>query len=148
MKPEHGIADRDIELRTSFLPSTPLAMLLLVGKDATYYVVDEEYNLQGQPLEVSDLWSGPHPGIPYVLEPGMRDIRYDSYPRPMVTKKVRLSSVAGADAAFMVTARIGVVKGWQGGRVYINEWKELFAPLTDAESLEYRYIGHLEDDAP
>ena len=141
-------------------------VIVPVGPDATYYLANEEYDLplrfefegnvisgegvdlQGRPFEVGDLWSGPHPGIPYVLEPGMRDIRYDSYPRPMVTRKVRLSSLVGADAASAMAARVAGVKGWQGGRFYINEWKEIFAPLTVTGGLEYRYIGHLEQDDP
>ena len=141
-------------------------VIVPVGQDATYYLADEEYDLplrfefegnvisgegidlQGRPFKPGDLWTGPHPGIPYVLEPGMKDIRYDSSPRPMVTKKVRLSTLVGVNAASAMAARIGRVKGWQGGRFYINEWKEMFAPLPTTGSLEYRYIGHLEDDDP
>ena len=141
-------------------------VIVPVGQDATYYLADEEYDLplrfefegniisgegidlQGRSFEVGDLWSGPHPGIPYVLEPGMREIRYESYPRPMVTRKVRLSQLVGIDAASAMAVRIGGVKGWQGGRFYINEWREIFAPLTIAGGLEYRYIGHLEEDDP
>ena len=141
-------------------------VIVPVGQDATYYLADEEYDLplrfefegnvisgegvdlQGRPFGDGDLWSGPHPGIPYVLEPGMRDIRYDSHPRPMVTRKVKLSSLVGANAASAMAGRIGGVKGWQGGRFYINEWKEIFAPLNATGGIEYRYIGHLEGHDP
>lgn len=141
-------------------------VIVPVGQDATYYLADEEYDLplrfefegneisgegidlQGRPLDPGDLWTGPHPGIPYVLEPGMRDIRYVSSPRPRVTRRVRLSALAGDDAASAMAARIGSVKGWEGGRFYVNEWKEMFAPVTYAGDLEYRYIGHLEEDDP
>lgn len=44
--------------------------------------------------------------------------------------------------------RIGRVKGWNGGRFYVNEWKEIFAPVNESTGLEYRYIGHLDDDDP
>ena len=44
--------------------------------------------------------------------------------------------------------RIGKVKGWGGGRFYINEWKEMFAPLNRGGHIEYLYIGHLDEDDP
>ena len=162
----------DIKIGAGGIPNGPFyineygQVVVPVGQDATYYVSNEVYDLplrfefegnlisgqgidlQGRPIEVGSLWSGPHPGIPYVLEPGMRDIRYDSNPRPQVTKRVRLSAQVGAGAAAEMALRIGNVKGWGGGRFYINEWKEFFAPLTVNEGLEYRYIGHLEEDDP
>ncbi len=44
--------------------------------------------------------------------------------------------------------RIGSVKGWNGGRFYVNEWKEIFAPVNEVTRLEYRYIGRLDDSEP
>ena len=162
----------DIKIGVGGSPNGPFyineysQVIVPVGQDATYYLADEEYDLplrfefegntisgegidlHGRPFEAGHSWSGPHPGIPYVLEPGMRDIRYDSHPRPMVTRKVKLSSQVGVDEAAEMAARIGGVKGWQGGRFYINEWREIFAPLIVTGGIEYRYIGHLEEDDP
>lgn len=141
-------------------------VIVPVGQEATYYLAAKEYDAplrfefegniisgegvdwQGQPLAHGDTWRGPHAGIPYILEPGMADIRYESNPRPMVTRKVRLSSIVGREAASQIARRIGGTKGWQGGRFYINEWRQLFAPVTTDDNLEYRYIGLLEDDEP
>ena len=40
------------------------------------------------------------------------------------------------------------MKGWSGGRFYVNEWREIFAPLMAPDGLTYRYIGHLDWDEP
>lgn len=108
----------------------------------------EGVDLTGRPLSPGDIWDGPHPGIPYILKAGGGDVYYKAQPRPNVTKRVKLSSEIGADAARVFAERIQAVKGWQGGRFYINEWKELFAPVDDADGLTYVYIGHLNEDDP
>lgn len=141
-------------------------VIVPVGEDATYYLAADHYDmplrfifeghvlsgegvdLNGQAIEPGDLWVGPHPGIPYVLEVGGRDIRYESEVRPQVVRKRRLSSFVGAAAAASMAQRISGVKGWNGGRFYVNEWKEIFAPVNVSSGLEYRYIGHLEDEDP
>jgi hypothetical protein len=133
--------------------------------DGTYYLADQydaplEFkfegkilsgrgvDLDGRALEPGDLWTGPHPGIPYVLTAGGGDIYYRSQPRPLVTKDVRLSSSVGADRARAMADRIQGVKGWQGGRFYVNEWWEIFGPVDGGGGLEYRYIGHLDETDP
>ena len=141
-------------------------VIVPVGDAAEYYVADDIYglplkfefegnilsgegvDLQGIPVEPGNLWVGPHPGIPYVLRAGGDDIYYDSSPRPFVTKRSLLSGHVGVDSAASMAMRIRSVKGWQGGRFYVNEWQEMFAPVSTQHSLEYRYIGHLEANDP
>ena len=137
--------------------------VLVPVADGTYYVATESYDaplefqfegktlsglgvdLEGRPLEPGDLWVGPHPGIPYKLRAGGGDIYYASHPRPFVERKMWLSGPVGPDAARALASRIQQVKGWHGGRFYINEWWEMFAPVDGRGSLEYRYIGHLDE---
>lgn len=163
----------DIKVGVGGTPNGPFyinefgQVIVPVGQSATYYLADQEFDMplqfefegniisgedidfQGNQLEPGSLWAGPHPGIPYILEPGGRDIRYDSNPRPRVTKKVALSSHVGQDEAMSMAKRISQIKGWAGGRFYINEWKAIFAPVegTSREYI-YKYVGHLEDDDP
>ena len=44
--------------------------------------------------------------------------------------------------------RISEVKGWTGGRFYINEWRQMFAPVNSANGLDYVYIGYLDSEEP
>src|SRR6266540_3593163 len=96
--------------------------------DGTYYLADENYDaplefefegkvlsgrgvdLDGRTLDPGDLWTGPHPGIPYILKAGGGDIYYRSHPRPFVTKDVKLSALVGSDAANALADRIQQVK--------------------------------------
>lgn len=102
----------------------------------------------GRSLLPGDTWHGPHPGIPYILKAGGGDVYYRSQLRPNVTKNVTLSSAVGTAAARAFADRVQTVKGWDGGRFYINEWRELFAPVNQRDALTYVYIGHLDDDDP
>jgi len=142
-------------------------VIVPVGPGATYYLAGEYdlplrflfegrvlsgegLDLDGKPLEPGSIWVGPHPGIPYILMAGKDDVYYDAAVRPDVTRRMKLSSAdgVGPDAAAAFAERIKRVKGWTGGRFYINEWREIFAPINKATGLEYRYIGHLELDDP
>jgi hypothetical protein len=136
-------------------------VIVPVGPEAEYFLAGEyegllrfEFEghvLSGEPiardggeLRPGDLWEGPHPGIPYVLTADGRDIYYVSEPRAYVTKQVRLSSQVGAPDASVLARRIQQVKGWGGGRFYVNEWCEMFAPISDSSGLRYRYVGSLD----
>jgi hypothetical protein len=136
-------------------------VIVPAGPDARYYLAGEyegemeftfegnllsgrAVDLDGRALEPGEIWTGPHPGIPYVLRAGGGDIYYTSVPRENVTKKEWLSKHVAADAAKAFAARIQDVKGWAGGRFYVNEWQEMFAPLSTAEGLHYVYIGRLD----
>ncbi len=46
----------------------------------------EPIDLQSNPLSPGDAWVGPHPGIPYKLKAGGKDIEYSFSPRPNVEK--------------------------------------------------------------
>ena len=52
-------------------------------------------DLKGNPLSPGDTWVGPHPGIPYVLCAGGKDIKFTIAPRPNVEKDIKLSKVLG-----------------------------------------------------
>lgn len=138
------------------VPAGPLATYYLAGEyDMPLrfefegkILSGEGVDLDGQPLEPGDLWTGPHPGIPYRLKAGQRDIYYKRFPRPGVETRPQLSASIGPQAAAAFAGRIQQVKGWQGGRFYINEWREIFAPVSGGNGLEYRYIGHLELGEP
>jgi hypothetical protein len=140
-------------------------VIVPVGSAATYYLAGEydmplefEFegkiltgegvDLDGRPLEPGDLWTGPHPGIPYRLMAGQRDVYYRAFPRPNVQIRPRLSASVGPGPASAFAGGVQAVKGWQGGRFYINEWREIFAPVSSEDGLEYRYIGHLDLDEP
>ena len=108
----------------------------------------EGVDLDGRRLDPGDVWEGPHPGIPYILKAGGGDVYYRSHPRPNVTKDVTLSSAIGPQAARDFADRIQAVKSWQGGRFYINEWSQIFAPVDRGEGLTYIYVGHLDENDP
>jgi hypothetical protein len=103
--------------------------------------------LSGARIQPGDVWVGPRPGIPYVLKASGDDVYYRMSPRPNVTRDVYLSRDVGREAARALAQRVRMVKGFQGGRFYINEWRQMFAPRTSgAAGLEYVYIGELHAD--
>lgn len=99
--------------------------------------------LDGRRLIVGERWEGPHPGIPYVVAAAGDDIYYETRPRPNVTKKVRLSSVAGPARAREVARQVTGAKG-ASGRFYVNEFHHVFAPQGDTVPLRYVYVGKLD----
>ncbi len=133
----------------------------VVGEEKDYYLAGE-YNksiefkfegnilsgdakdLNGNPLKPGDMWIGPHPGIPYVLKAGGKDIYYKYWVRPKVEKEVKLSDTLGREAQKVATD-IAKLKGSAGGRFYVNEFKQIFAPKTGEQGLEYIYIGKIDD---
>lgn len=141
-------------------------VIVPVGGSAEYYRAEDHYDLPlkfefegreitgdavdstGRPLEPGDLWTGPHPGIPYRLTAAGNDIYYDFSPSPNVKRRVALGSIVGPAAADAMAQRVRNIKGWHGGRFYINEWSEMFAPVNQSGGWEYRYIGHLEENDP
>jgi hypothetical protein len=104
----------------------------------------EAIDFEGNPLVSGDTWTGPHPGIPYVLTAGGNDIRYTIEPRPNVTKHVKLSEAIGAEAARTVAARIRSVRGFQSGRFYVNEFRAMFTPIQEGQDWRYVYVGQLD----
>lgn len=135
-------------------------VLVPVGPDADYYLAGEydrelvfdfegkrlsgdAVDLNGRRLQRGDEWEGPHPGIPYVLAAGGRDIYYNARPRKNVTKQVKLSAAIGPERAASFARQIGEIKGFQGGRFYVNEWRHMFAPVGREGEWRYVYLGGL-----
>ena len=52
----------------------------------------------------------------------------------------------GAKEARKLANRLAAIKGSQGGRIYINEQCEFFAPRTESSGMPFVYLGHLDDD--
>ncbi len=103
----------------------------------------EAIDLEGNPLAPGDTWTGPHPGIPYLLSAGGDDIKYTIQPRPNVEQERKLSKVIGRDAAQAVASTIRSVKGYAGGRFYVNEFRTIFAPIQEGRDWRYVYVGQL-----
>lgn len=101
-------------------------------------------DLDGRPLKPGDEWLGAHPGIPYVLKAGGNDIAFKRPLRPNVTREELLSRHTSPKEASELARRIQAVKGFQGGRFYINERRHLFCPLYAGGEVSYLYIGDLE----
>jgi hypothetical protein len=97
-------------------------------------------------LRPGDEWPGPHAGVAYLLCAGGDDIRYELRQGNRITE-VRLSDVVGEKEAKKTAARVSAVKGSMGGKFYINEQCEMFAPVQSNGSWIFLYIGHLEDSA-
>ena len=100
-----------------------------------------------QGLDPGDPWPGPHVGIRYTLMAGGGDIRYELRSGRTI-REHWLSDDVGPRPANELARRIARVKGNSGGRLYINEACEMFAPLGGAEGgVEYTYLGPLADSA-
>jgi hypothetical protein len=104
----------------------------------------EAVDLEGNPLSPGDRWVGPHPGIPYTLAASAKDVRFTMCPRPNVEKDVKLSKAIGAERAQAVAAKIAAVKGYGGGRFFVNEFLSIFAPMQESGEWIYTYVGKLD----
>ncbi len=102
--------------------------------------------VNGNALKPKDKWLGLHPGIPYILAAGGNDIRYTKEIRPNVTRNVLLSKFLGKETAKYVANMIREVKGYGGGRFYVNEFCSIFTPINEADKIDYIYIGQLDLD--
>jgi hypothetical protein len=92
-----------------------------------------------------DVWTGPHVGIPYTLNANASDIRYEATFGSTVERR-ELSGAVGSDQASRLASRLGGYKP-SGGRIYINECREFFAPVEGVDGWCYVYLGPLADDA-
>jgi hypothetical protein len=79
-----------------------------------------------------------------LLAAGGDDIRYTIQPRPNVEKDVKLSNVIGPAAGRAAAANIRSVKGYAGGRFYVNEFRTVFAPIQEDGEWRYVYVGQLD----
>jgi hypothetical protein len=87
--------------------------------------------------KTGDPWRGPHVGIRYTLTPDGRNVYFKRPVRKGVLRKELLSSYADAS---VVTSLARLVKQ-QGGRLYINEARVLFTPVTKEGKVSYVYLG-------
>ncbi len=94
-------------------------------------------------LRPGDPWPGPRVGNRHMLMAGGMDIRYERR-EPRMFTEVRLSDHIGSDLAADAAGRVARVVGRSGGRFYVNEGGELFAPARD-EDAAATYIGNVED---
>lgn len=105
----------------------------------------------GKPLKPGDPWRGPRPGVAYILAAGGKDIKYEcqAYDHstnkimPDAVRKVLLSKV-NASAVESATRPIRAIKGYSGGRFYVNETGAMFAPVREDDGLNYIYCGQLD----
>ena len=123
------------------------------------HITTKPLGADGQPLKPGDKWYGPRPGIPYVLAAGGGDIYYetpaltDTDPpavRPRMTRKVLLSRVVAEKSAVARAVKpVADLRGYQGGRFYVNEHGAMFTPMTagDGNGLDYVYCGQIDRSA-
>jgi hypothetical protein len=103
----------------------------------------------GALLKPGDRWSGrPRPGIKYTLKAGGADVEYEREITPGRSRVVRLSKVVSPADARQTARKIAAVKGNKGGPFYVNEFRALFGPVTDAAGLDYLFIGVLAETDP
>lgn len=122
------------------------------GKSLSSKAID----LDGNELNPGDSWVGPRPGIPYVLAAGGADIYYKSpaltedeppQVRPSMMRKIQLSKVLRDKAAVGWAVRpVANIRGYNGGRFYVNENGAMFSPKQsgDGNGLDYIYCGQID----
>jgi hypothetical protein len=139
------------EYRDVLVPDTINGGCVYAGN----YTRDLEFDYNGilitprapQDLRPGDPWPGPHAGIRYTLAASGGEIRYELKSGRNIRERW-LSDDVGRSAADELARRVATIKGNSGGRFYVNEACEIFAPLTRAEGgVEYVYIGPLADSA-
>lgn len=92
-------------------------------------------------------WNGPRPGIPYVLAASGDDVYFETEVAKNRVRKYPLSEAVGKVSARGLARRLAPHKGAGGGRIYINEACEFFAPVLGAEGdYDFRYLGPLGAD--
>ena len=96
-------------------------------------------------VEPGDAWPGPHVGILYKINATCSDIFYESK-EGKITRRVELSEFEDAADVKRLAGRLAAHKGDGGGRIYINECGEFFAPPRAGES-GHTYLGALDEDA-
>jgi mRNA-degrading endonuclease RelE of RelBE toxin-antitoxin system len=89
-----------------------------------------------------DVWPGPHVGIKYTLAAGASDVRYEEETPRGTLRRVCLQDHHASGDLSDVLEMCRSVKP-NGGAIYVNEARELFAPVDDGKGYKRRYIGHL-----
>ena len=106
----------------------------------------EANDLEGRPLSPGCTWVGSQQGIRYKLCAGGEDIEYSISIRPRVTRDIKLSDEIGRTRAKRVAVESGIlqVKGSAGGRFYVNEFLNVFAPREEENTTQYIYCGRID----
>jgi mRNA-degrading endonuclease RelE of RelBE toxin-antitoxin system len=134
------------EFRHVLVPTPAGTEVLYAG----VYTRDLEFEFENAlispvaPLNIrpGDTWPGPHVGIKYTLAAGATDVRYDAETERGTIRKVCLTDQYSPAELSDLLHMFRRVKP-HGGAVYVNEARELFAPVDDGSGYERRYIGHL-----
>lgn len=93
-----------------------------------------------------DEWEGLHHGIPYIITAHADDIYYKKIESDGITEtKVKLSKYQDKRVVQKICRMIAEQKGDEGGKFYINEYRQLFYPKTEQNITNYYYIGELEN---
>jgi hypothetical protein len=101
----------------------------------------------GRVLSPRDSWGiRPRPGIAYTLSSGGQDIYYERKISVDAVQKVRLSSLVGVNDAVKTASRIAKVKGKEGGRFYVNDFRVIFGPRSGGA--DYLFMGLLDESDP
>lgn len=132
------------EFRHVLIPSNDGAIYCVGKYDALLEFIVDGFTVSAEPpitLPPGGPWTGPHTGRRYRVKADASDIYYRAT-TDGVTDELFLSDFTGPDAAAQLARRLCKVKGPQGGRIYINERKQFFAPVDD----EFLYLGPLGND--
>ncbi len=106
-------------------------------------VSGDSVNHMGLRLEPGFDWTGSHAGVPYVLSAAKKDIIYELEIFPNVVKTVRLSQNIGERQALEVVSQLMRFK-LSGGRIYVNEYCKVFAPVESERGYSYIYLGEID----
>jgi len=99
-------------------------------------------------LKSGDRWPGPRVGIKYVLPAGDEDVRYEKVSHGGRRREtVLLSDFVGFSSAERTARMIRGVKGRGGGPFFVNECREMFAPIGGDGAYQYLYVGRVDEDA-
>ena len=117
---------------------------------AGVYTRDLEFEFEGttiSPVAPSNIrpgqeWPGPHVGIKYTLAASATDVRYDEQTARGTIRRECLKDHHSADALAGLLRMLKAVKP-NGGAIYVNEAREIFAPVNDGNGYQRRYVGHL-----
>lgn len=138
------------EYRHVLVPTTNGQQVLFAGT----YTRDLEFDFNGTiigpvapiSIQIGQEWPGPHVGIRYTLVAGATDVRYESTSlrgNDQIKTETKLSNFHAPESLGGLVAMFKAVKS-SGGAIYINEARELFAPLESKSGVYKRvYIGHL-----
>ncbi len=137
------------EFRHVLVPNIAGTEVLYAGA----YTRDLEFEFEGTlitPVAPANIrpgqeWPGPHVGIKYTLLADATDIRYEVSAvsgTATIVKTKRLTAVHSKDALAGLLQMCRAVKP-KGGAIYVNEARELFAPVDQGGSYKRLYIGHL-----